>query len=61
VDASASQGWSQIAGAVNNISTQIEFTLTAWDMASGTSSFEVIPEPATGLLLVIGLLALRRR
>lgn len=60
--ANASLGWEAIPAQVSNISTMIEFTLTANDLASGTSSFTVVPEPATGLLLVlVGLTLVRRR
>lgn len=50
-----------IAGDVNNISTQFRFSLSAYDTASGTSNFAVIPEPASiALLGLIGLTLLRR-
>lgn len=52
---------SSIAGGVTQISSQIYFELTANDLASGTSEFEVIPEPASLLLLVASLGLLRRR
>jgi hypothetical protein len=45
---------------VNDMSAQISFTLSPNDLASGTSTFEIIPEPATFILLA-GLALLRRR
>jgi hypothetical protein len=50
-----------IAGDVNNMSTQFRFSLSPFDTASGTSNFEIIPEPASVALLgLIGLALLRR-
>lgn len=46
---------------VSNISARVAFTLTAGDFASGTSTFEVIPEPASLLLLVASFGLIRRR
>lgn len=50
-------------GSASDMSTLVSFTLTAGDFASGTSTFEIIPEPTTGLLLVVaaGALFARRR
>ena len=52
-----------IAGSVSDMSARIEFELSAEDLASGTSTFEItpIPEPAGLLLLVVGGALLRRR
>lgn len=52
-----------IPGTVTNISSTFKFTLTADDDASGTSRFEVTPEPATLALLGFGAIAMiaRRR
>lgn len=52
--------WQPIGGVVSNMSTQIRFTLTANDSASGTSSFQIVPEPAS-LALLVALALLRRR
>ncbi len=60
-DINADTGWLPIAGTVTNISSKIEFTLTAFDLANGTSSFQVTPEPGTLLLLVLGAAVIRRR
>lgn len=54
-------GYLPIGSPVSSISSFISFTLSPFDLASGTSSFEVIPEPASLLLLVLGAGLLRRR
>jgi len=54
-------GFAPIGASVSSISSQIDFSLSAFDLASGLSTFEVIPEPAAALLLVVGVMALRRR
>lgn len=47
---------------VDDISSRFEFSLTAFDLASGTSTFEVIPAPGAFALLGLGgLVASRRR
>jgi hypothetical protein len=54
--------YSAIGVPVSDISSRFRFALTAGDIASGTSSFEVIPAPATLTLLSLGgILAIRRR
>jgi len=54
--------YEMIGVAVDDMSTQISFTLSPNDLASGTSVFEIIPvpEPAS-LILLAGLALLRRR
>jgi hypothetical protein len=59
-------GLTPIPGGVTSIQTEFNFTLTARDSASGTSNFFlVVPEPSTGLLALVGCVAvglgLRRR
>lgn len=54
-------GWLPINDTVVDMSTQISFTLTPGDSASGTSSFQVVPEPTGLLLLLAGLGLVRRR
>lgn len=46
---------------VSDISTIAHFSLTPFDLASGTTTFNVIPEPATVALLAVGLALIRRR
>lgn len=53
-------GWFPVPGTVSNMSTQFDFTLTPYDSASGTSSFQLIPEPCSLLLLAV-CAVLRRR
>ena len=63
-DRSPATGRTAIGVAVNKIEAEFYFELTAGDSASGTSKFDVIPEPATAGLAVLafgGLVMLRRR
>lgn len=53
--------YQSIAGSVSDMSTQISFTLSPNDLASGTSVFEIVPEPTSVLLLIAGLVLVRRR
>ncbi|MCY2924073.1 MAG: PEP-CTERM sorting domain-containing protein [Planctomycetota bacterium] len=46
-DRDPASGYRTIIGSVYSIESQMKFTLSAGDMASATSRFEVIPEPAT--------------
>ena len=47
---------------VVDMSAEFKFTLTANDLASGTSHFEIVPEPGAIGLLLVGLgVAVRRR
>lgn len=48
-------------GVLTTIGIQNHFSLAAGDSIGLTSFFQVVPEPATALLLGVGLLALRRR
>ena len=56
-------GWSTISDTVNSIDAQFKFRLSALDFASGTSRFEVVPEPATLGCMGLGLavMLLRRK
>jgi len=50
-----------IPGSVSQLSSQFDFNLSALDQASGTSHFEVTPEPASLSMLGIAGLFVRRR
>jgi hypothetical protein len=54
-------GYSNIADPVTSIESSVYFKLSANDLASGTNSFEVIPEPSTLALLALGALSMLRR
>jgi MYXO-CTERM domain-containing protein len=54
-------GFASFGGPVSNMSSRIEFSLTSEDFASGSSTYQIIPEPAAALLLLAGLVVLRRR
>lgn len=54
-------GTQLISDTLVSIQSQFNFTLSAYDSASGTSHFEITPEPATLSLLVLGGLAILRR
>lgn len=50
-----------IPGLVGDMSASLSFTLTANDVASGTTNFRIVPEPSTLALLGLGAGWLRRR
>lgn len=54
-------GYHNIGTTLNDIESEWRFSLSAGDLASGTSEFEVIPSPATGVLGLVALAGLRRR
>jgi hypothetical protein len=53
--------WQSVGTPVSSMQAKFKFTLSANDSASGTSVFEVVPEPATLTLLALGFVALIRR
>jgi hypothetical protein len=60
-DRTPAGGYGTITGSVSSIESEFNFTLSAFDQASGTSRFEVVPEPATISVLCLGGLALLAR
>ncbi len=54
-------GWVPIGDAVSNMQVVCSFTLSASDLASSTSNYLIIPEPAALAMFTIGALALLRR
>ena len=56
-----SSGFLPIGETVVSMSSLVSFELSAWDLASGTSNFVIIPEPASLALALLAVLALRRR
>lgn len=54
-------GFSSIGPALTDITSDWNFTLSAGDLAAGTSEFEVIPAPASAVLGLVALTGLRRR
>lgn len=54
-------GSETISGTLSSIESEFRFKLSARDSASGTSTFMVIPEPATIAILSLGGLLLRRK
>jgi len=48
-------------GSASDMSAEFSFRLTAWGFASGSSNFEIIPEPSAALLLLAAGLLGRRR
>jgi len=55
-------GYATIADPVSDMSSEVTFTLTARDIASGTSNYEIIPVPEpAGLLLAVAAIVLVRR
>lgn len=55
-------GFAPIAGTVVSMSSEFHFSLSAGDIATGTSTFEIIPEPSSVLMLgaMVAFLARRR-
>jgi len=61
-DATNGGSYSFVAASVSDISAKWDFTISAFDSATGTSVFTVVPTPASAALLGLGgLVATRRR
>jgi hypothetical protein len=54
-------GYLPVSSSHTGISAQWSFTISARAMVSGSSEFEIIPEPASLLLIVVGFGLIRRR
>jgi hypothetical protein len=54
-------GTQLVPGSVTDMSAVIAFTLSAFDLASGTTNFVLTPEPASLSLVLLGLAAVARR
>jgi len=54
-------GFANIGTTLTDIESSWDFTLSAGDLAAGTSNFEVIPAPASVALGLVALTGLRRR
>jgi|GEM_PF-511458 len=54
-------GMAPIGDPVSDMSTLVSFTLSPFDLASGTTSFSIVPEPASVVLLALGFCLVRRR
>ncbi len=54
-------GYADVAGDVSSMHSWFGFTLTPGDIGGATSLYEIVPEPATFVLLVLALVAVRRR
>jgi hypothetical protein len=51
-------GWTTISASVSNISSKYGFLLTAGDIATGSSTFQIVPEPSTLALIAIGCVSM---
>ncbi|MFI4892589.1 MAG: hypothetical protein ACIAQ0_04010 [Phycisphaerales bacterium JB058] len=54
-------GYQNIGTTLTDIESEWRFSLSAGDLAAGTSEFEVIPAPASAVLGLTALVGLRRR
>lgn len=54
-------GLQNIPGPVSDMSSLVSFTLTPFDLASGTTNWVIVPEPASLALVALGFVFVRRR
>jgi hypothetical protein len=54
-------GYSSVGADVSDMLAKVKFTLSARDLASGTTQYEIVPEPSALALLALGGLSLLRR
>lgn len=54
-------GYAPVGADVTDMTAGVKFTLTAHDLASGTTQYEIVPEPSALVLLALGGLSLIRR
>lgn len=54
-------GYTALGEPVSDMSVQVAFDLTAHDIASGTTTFVIVPEPGGLLMVAVGFLAVLRR
>lgn len=54
-------GYAAVGADVSDMQSQVKFTLSAKDLASGTTQYEIVPEPSALVLLALGALSLIRR
>jgi len=54
-------GYTAVGADVTDMQAQVKFTLSAKDLASGTTQYEIVPEPSALVLLALGGLSLIRR
>ena len=53
--------WVPMGDSVSDMSSRVWFSLTANDSATGSNNYEIVPEPSTVGLLVLGTMAVLRR
>jgi hypothetical protein len=54
-------GYRAVGADVNDMQAQVKFTLSARDLASGTTQYEIVPEPSALVLLACGAVSMIRR
>jgi len=54
-------GYAAVGADVSDMAAKVKFTLSARDLASGTTQYEIVPEPSALALLALGGLSMLRR